>query len=83
MNWEGIEGNWDHYKGNAKRHWLRLTEQELELTAGRREQLSGKVQQAYCISKEQAEKQVSSWQEAQKVVVHLPKEADSPGSGSG
>lgn len=74
MNWDRIEGNWQHYKGNAKRHWLRLTEEQLDFIAGRREELSGKIQAAYGISTEQAEKQVSSWQEAQKTVMHLPRE---------
>ena len=73
MNWESIKGDWPHYSGNAKRHWLRLTEEQLELCAGNREMLAGKIQQAYGITSQQAEKQLASWQDAQKAT-HVPKE---------
>ena len=34
MNWERIEVNWKHFEGNAKRHWVKLSEEELEVIAG-------------------------------------------------
>jgi uncharacterized protein YjbJ (UPF0337 family) len=66
MNWERIEGNWEHYRGNAKRRWLKLTDEQLDLTWGKREELAAKIEQAYGISRDQAEKQLASWQGAQK-----------------
>ena len=66
MIWDRIERNWQHYKGNAKRHWAKLSDEQLELVAGNRDQLAGKIQEVYGVSKEIAEKQLESWQRAQK-----------------
>jgi len=66
MNWKFIEVNWKHYKGNAKRHWVKLSDDELEVIAGNREQLAEKIRQVYGVSPEIAEKQLASWQGAQK-----------------
>ena len=66
MNWERIEGNWTHFKGNAKRHWVKLSDEQLALIAGNRAQLAGKIQEVYGVSQEIAEKQLSAWQDAQK-----------------
>lgn len=66
MDWDRIERNWDHFKGNAKRHWVKLSDEQLALVAGNREQLAGKIQEVYGLSKEMAERQLSAWQGAQK-----------------
>ena len=66
MDWPRIARNWHHFKGNARRHWMKLSEEQLDGVAGNREQLSGVIQQVYGISKEIAEKQVSAWQSAQR-----------------
>ena len=66
MIWDRIERNWHHYKGNAKRHWDRLSEEQLDLVAGNRDRLAGSIQEVYGISKEKAEKQLAAWQLAQK-----------------
>ena len=47
MNWDQIEGSWKQVKGKAKEQWGRLTDDELDQAAGRREQLIGKVQERY------------------------------------
>jgi uncharacterized protein YjbJ (UPF0337 family) len=61
MNWSQIEGNWKQFKGLAKQQWGKLTDDQLDVVAGKREQLSGKIQEAYGISKEETDKQVSDW----------------------
>ncbi|HEY7237856.1 MAG TPA: general stress protein CsbD [Burkholderiales bacterium] len=66
MNWERIELNWRHYKGNARRHWVKLSEAELDLVGGNRERLAEKIREVYGVSSEIAEKQLASWQGAQK-----------------
>jgi uncharacterized protein YjbJ (UPF0337 family) len=66
MEWDRIAGNWRHFKGNALRHWRRLSAGQLDAIAGRREQLALEIQQAYSLSVEQAEKQLAAWQQAQK-----------------
>lgn len=66
MNWDRIEGNWKQLKGNVKQQWGKLTDDQLDVIAGNREKLSGKIQETYGISREEAEKQVKAWQERQK-----------------
>ena len=66
MNWDRIEGNWKQFKGSAKEQWGKLTDDQLDMAAGQRDKLVGKIQEAYGISKEESEKQVSTWLNAQK-----------------
>jgi len=61
MNWDRIEGNWKQFKGSARRQWGRLTEDDLDVVAGKREQLAGKIQEAYGITREASEKQLAEW----------------------
>jgi len=62
MNWDRIEGQWKNLTGHAKEQWGKLTDDDLEVVAGRREQLAGKIQERYGVAKEDAEKQVAEWQ---------------------
>ena len=66
MNWDRIEGNWKQYKGSAKQQWGKLTDDQLDVSSGKRDVLVGKIQEAYGISKDEAEKQMSAWQGTQK-----------------
>jgi uncharacterized protein YjbJ (UPF0337 family) len=62
MNWNQIEGNWKQVKGRAVEQWGKLTDDDLDVVAGRREQLAGKIQERYGIAKEEAEAQVAHWE---------------------
>lgn len=62
MNWDRIEGNWKQAAGKAKVQWGKLTDDDLDVIAGRREQLAGKIQERYGIAKDEAEKQLSEWE---------------------
>lgn len=62
MNWNQIETGWTSYTANAKQQWSKLSDEQLSGTAGKREQLAAKVQEAYGISKEESERQISDWQ---------------------
>jgi uncharacterized protein YjbJ (UPF0337 family) len=61
MNWEQLEGKWKELKGSVKTRWGKLTDSDLDVINGRREQLIGLIQQRYGIAKEAAEKQVNEW----------------------
>ena len=65
MNWDQIEGNWKQLKGNIQQQWAKLTNDDLDLVNGKREELAGKIQKAYGVSKEEAEKQLNDWQNNQ------------------
>jgi uncharacterized protein YjbJ (UPF0337 family) len=62
MNWDRIEGNWKQLTGRAKEQWGKLTDDDMDVVAGRRDQLAGKIQERYGLAKGEAEKQVSEWQ---------------------
>ena len=62
MNWEQIEGNWKQAVGKAKEQWGKLTDDDLNVVAGRRDQLAGLIEKRYGVAKEEAEKQLAAWQ---------------------
>ena len=62
MNWETIQGNWKQVTGKAKEQWGKLTDDDMNVIAGRRDQLAGLIQERYGIAKDAAEKQVAEWQ---------------------
>lgn len=62
MNWDRIEGNWKQVTGRAKAQWGKLTDDELDVVAGKRDQLSGIIQERYGVAKDEAEKQMDKWQ---------------------
>ena len=65
MNWSNIETGWNDYKASAKQQWGKLSDEQINDTHGKREQLSASVQQAYALNKDEAERQISDWQSKQ------------------
>jgi len=61
MDWNRVEGNWKQLRGRAKQQWGKLTDDDLAMVAGRREELAGKVQERYGIARDAARKQVDDW----------------------
>jgi len=61
MNWDRIEGKWKQSVGKVKEQWGKLTDDDINVIAGRRDQLVGKIQERYGIAKEAAEKQVEEF----------------------
>jgi uncharacterized protein YjbJ (UPF0337 family) len=62
MNWDRIQGNWKQVVGKARAQWGKLTDDDLDVVAGRREQLAGKIQERYGIAKEDVERQIADWE---------------------
>lgn len=65
MNAEQIKGKWKELQGEAKRHWGKLTDDDVQTAEGDRDKLVGKIQQRYGKSKEEAEREVSEWMDKQ------------------
>lgn len=61
--WEKFKGSWSQTKGAVKEQWGKLTDDDLLEIEGRRDQLIGKIQARYGISREAAEAQVSGWEQ--------------------
>ncbi|NMT63874.1 CsbD family protein [Marinobacter orientalis] len=66
MNKDTIEGNWKELKGKAKAQWGKLSDDRLDEIGGRRDQLAGEIQQAYGISRDEADKQVKDFEKASR-----------------
>lgn len=66
MNWDQVEGKWNQYKGKAKEKWGKLSDDDLHVINGRRQQLIGKIQERYGLAKEVAEKQTDEFVKALK-----------------
>jgi uncharacterized protein YjbJ (UPF0337 family) len=62
MNWDRIKGNWKQFKGQAQQQWGKLTNDDLDLVEGRREELVGRIQEKYGIARDEAERQVRDWE---------------------
>ena len=61
MNWDRIEGNWKQLKGEAQTQWGKLTDDDLDMAAGDRQKLAGRVQERYGCAKDEAERQVDEF----------------------
>jgi uncharacterized protein YjbJ (UPF0337 family) len=53
MNWDRIEGNWKQVTGKAKVQWGKLTDDDLDVIAGRRDVMAGKIQERYGVAKDE------------------------------
>lgn len=62
MNWDRIKGNWKQVMGKAKSEWGNLTDDDLAVVAGHRDQLAGKIQERYGMAREEAERQLATWE---------------------
>jgi len=62
MNWDTVKGNWNQARGKIKEQWGKLTDDDLTVIEGKRDQLVGRLQQRYGLAREAAEKQVADWE---------------------
>ncbi len=62
MNDDTIAGNWKQFKGKVKEQWGKLTDDDLDVIDGKRDQMIGRVQERYGIARDEADKQVSDWE---------------------
>lgn len=62
MNQDIIKGKWKQLSGQAKVQWNKLTDDDLGVADGHREYLVGKLQERYGWAKDQAEKEVDSFE---------------------
>jgi uncharacterized protein YjbJ (UPF0337 family) len=62
MNQDRIEGRWKQLKGKVKEQWGKLTDDDLDVIAGRRDQLLGRIQQRHGLARDEADRQVTNWE---------------------
>jgi len=62
MNWDIVAGNWKQYSGQVKTQWGKLTDDHLDVIAGKRDELAGKIQEAYGLTKDEVEQQIKDFE---------------------
>ena len=79
MNWDQIQGQWQQLRGQAKSTWAKLTDDDIDNVAGKKDMLIGKIQVRYGVLKEEAEKQVDGWIAKFGAKADAPKPTDGKG----
>ena len=64
MNADRLQGKWKQAKGAVKERWGKLTDDDIDVINGQRDQLIGRIQERYGIAKDEAQKQVDKWIES-------------------
>ena len=62
MNQDRMEGKLSQMTGKIKEKWGLLTDDDITTSNGRREILSGRLQERYGIAKDEADRQVKDWE---------------------
>lgn len=62
MNKDEASGNWKQFKGKMKQKWGKLTDDDMQVIEGKRDQLVGKIQERYGSTKDEAEREVTDWE---------------------
>lgn len=52
MNWNRIQGHWKQARGRIREQWGKLTDDHLEVIAGRHDKLLGALQANYGLARE-------------------------------
>ncbi len=66
MNWDQVQGDWKQLTGKFKEKWGKLTDSELTVIAGKRDQLAGILQERYGYAKEKAEHELDEFMKGLK-----------------
>lgn len=66
MNSDELQGKWKQMKGSVRQQWGKLTDDDLEMIAGQRDRLIGKLQERYGYLREEAQKKADEWLAAAK-----------------
>lgn len=61
INADVIEGKWMEIRGKIKQRWGKLTDNDLDRINGKREELSGLLQQKYGYAKAQVDREVDQF----------------------
>ena len=61
MHWDRVEGNWKEVQGTAKQQWGKLTDDDLKVIRGRRQELEGHLQKHYGYAKDKVKSEVDTW----------------------
>ena len=66
MNCHQLIGNRKQVKGAVEEGWRKLTDDDVDVIAGKRDILLGKIQERHGIAREEAEKELKAWEDSLK-----------------
>lgn len=58
-----LKGQWKQLRGEVKKQWGELTDDDLDIVEGERDKLIGRLQERYGYTREQAEQEISRFLE--------------------
>ena len=61
MNTDTIQGKWKQMKGSVKQRWGKLTDDDLTILSGKKDEFVGKLQERYGYTREQAVREADDW----------------------
>ena len=64
MDWDRIEGRWKEVKGKVREKWGKITNDDLDVIAGKREKLEGTIHRIYGRTQDEARREVDEFAKA-------------------
>lgn len=61
MNTDVLQGKWNQLKGNVRKQWGKLTDDDVDKIQGDAEILMGRIQERYGRSRDEAKQEVDTW----------------------
>jgi uncharacterized protein YjbJ (UPF0337 family) len=61
MNWDTLSGKWRELGGQVRSKWGKLTDDDLQVIGGKKDELVGRLQQHYGYQKDRAEREVDDF----------------------
>jgi uncharacterized protein YjbJ (UPF0337 family) len=61
MNDDVFKGQWKQVKGEVRKRWNLLTDDDVEAVGGEMEKLEGRLQERYGWEKERIKKEIDDW----------------------
>jgi len=72
MNSDQFEGKWKQLKGSLKQRWGKLTDDDITMLSGKKDEFVGKLQERYGITREQAVREADEWAAAARAETSEP-----------
>jgi uncharacterized protein YjbJ (UPF0337 family) len=64
MNENELKGDWQQLKGRIREKWGKLTDDDLEVVAGKKDRLVGRLRERYGQKQEEAEQALKEFEDA-------------------
>ena len=62
MDWNSAQADWPRFRDEVHANWTMLTSCQLDLIAGGRVRLANKIEEAYGVTGDEAERQIRSFE---------------------